>query len=206
MTYKEVQKAVKLQTDNILSQFDGNIELGGNIFHKRQSDSGVNIIFQSILKYDTFPISCSLMISNNEITNLYFNAINKKTTENLKIDLPISILNIADSFEIKNEDDVYIWINTISKKLNMVMEENFRKFSKIEILDKHINQQLELIDEVDFIADDFLFNIGLVSTKLVNPNNLEINYDKIKNLYIKNDFPENTQFQTEKIYSYLKNI
>lgn len=206
MTYKEVQKAVKLQTDNILTQFDGNIELGGNIFHKRQSDSGVNIVFQSILRYDTFPICCSLMISNNEITNLYFNAIGKKTIENIKIDLPIFIHNLEDSFEIKNEDDVRIWINTISKKLNMVMEENFRKFSKIEVLDKHINQQIELIDEVDFIADDFLFNIGLVSTKLVNPKNLEINYNKIKNLYIKNDFPENTKFQTEKIYSYLKKL
>ena len=106
MTYKEVQKAVKLQTDKILSQFDGNIELGRNIFHKRQSDSGVNIVFQSILRYDTFPISCSLMISNNEITKLYLNAIGKKTTESTKIDLPVFILKLSNSFEIKNEDDV----------------------------------------------------------------------------------------------------
>ena len=56
MNLREVQKIIKTKTDNLFQDYKGKILIGGNITHTKKTDKGKNIIFQSLLSYNHFPV------------------------------------------------------------------------------------------------------------------------------------------------------
>ena len=97
---------------------------------QKKTDKGKNIIFQSLLSYNHFPVNCNLQVENNIITFHYQNAFSDNDEKNFIPVFTIDYLkpNSNNRFEINNLDDIDVWMNFLKESLEN-KEEIFIKFS-----------------------------------------------------------------------------
>ena len=208
MNLREVQKIIKTKTDNLFQDYKGKILIGGNITHTKKTDKGKNIIFQSLLSYNHFPVNCNLQVENNIITFHYQNAFSDNDEKNFIPVFTIDYLkpNSNNRFEINNLDDIDVWMNFLKESLEN-KEEIFIKFSNLDNLQEIINKNILSNNgkEVLSIHEYEIIN-GLIASKILEKPYFEDIYKKYIRIAEQNDYPERTVKNVKTIYNYLKNL
>lgn len=212
MLYKNVQKEIKQKTDLILSNYKGKIETGGNIYHSMKTEFGKNVVHQSILNYSIYPVSCTIMISNDILSYNFAicsNWFNESNLSNILINLE-SIKFESDNndnfgrFEILNKEDIDIWMNHLQTILEGKLESIFAKYNNLLNLENFLNYNFLHLKECD-VSGIQIF-LGLISSKILSKPYFHQLYDTLNETFIKNgaNFDGSVQYELLKnTYNYL---
>ncbi len=213
MFHKDIQKEIKVKTDLILPQYKGKIETGGNIFHRKKNLNGSNVIFQSVLNYNVFPINCSLMISNDILSYNFATCSDWfKLSEIPNILIKIENINFEAKqndeygrFQISNKNDIQIWVDNLKEIFDKEIEKTFLKYQNLNELETLLNYNILNFGESDISGIEIF--LGLIASKLLNKPYFENMYENLNANFIKNEanFKGSIQYEMlNKVYSYLK--
>lgn len=198
----QIQKIVKTKTDEIFPDYKGKIG-GGNITHTKKTESGKNIISQTVLSYDVFPISCFLQIENHQIVHHYKNIFKGTEMEEFP---PIFTIKYLSKMEITKLEDIDKWIEILKEDLQN-KEEIFEKYSNLENLEKLINKKiLEHKENEPLSIHEYEIVGGLIASKLSEKVHFQEIYDKYMKHAKQKNYPELVINNVKKTYDYLKNL
>ena len=215
MQYKDAQKEIKSKTDLILPSYKGKIELGGNIFHRKKTALGSNIILQSILNYNVFPIVCSLKI-NNDILSYHYALISKCNQSSFIQNVLIHIEHLKiesknndtyGRFQISNSEDVAEWTDNLKRVFDEKLDLTFAMYNKLENIEAFLNHNIINFKESDISGIEIF--LGLIAAKILDKQYFDEIYHNLNAIFIKNEanFEGSVQYELlNKTYLYLKNL
>lgn len=207
MNLQELCRIIKLKTDAVLPAYKGKVGIGGNIFHKKKTPFGYQMIWQDILSYGNFPICCSLAVFDNLLgynLAIVMELTKKEAEESLWIDLGRVNFSETDiNYEISDEKSIDKWFEFLSNQLPAKADEVFNQYSALDSLESLLNGGfLEMqISDFEFWGTR-KYELGLIATKLLNKPYYEDIFNKHKEI----SNVRGSDFSLyQNIYNYLNN-
>ena len=200
LTRNIVQKKIKQKTDLLFPNYKGSLQPGGNIFHTKTTATGKNIIFQTVLSYDIFPVSAVLLVSNNLISATYskiFECTDKNVPE------PQFLIKNVGRMAIRYDGDIKSWVEFLRDEL-ADKEAIFEKYADLDALEQIINSII-LSDDLELITDYTIIN-GLIAAKILGRVYYENIFNKFMEHAVKNEFPQRAISEVLHAYSVLNKM
>lgn len=153
LTFQEIQKLVKEETDKLFTDFKGTLSSGGNIFHKRKiSDASFDMIFQTVYnKNGIYPVQisfCKINLYVNYILGIIYQSTPRVEQNNGTLNIKaFSYPNKTFGwFEICNMEDINTWrffleneVKPLLRIFNQLNDnESFEIFYNKEIIDNKL--------------------------------------------------------------------